>query len=90
MLVEAIERAGHRPGKDIAIALDPAMSELFRDGKYQLTGEGKVLTSQELSVWWTTLVNNYPIVSVEDAMSEDDWAGWSLLTQAIGSQVQLV
>jgi enolase len=90
VLVEAIERAGYTPGKDIAIALDPAMSELFRDGKYHLTGEGKVLTSQELSVWWTTLVNNYPIVSVEDAMSEDDWAGWSLLTQAIGSQVQLV
>ena len=90
VLVEAIERAGHTPGKDIAIALDPAMSELFRDGKYHLTGEGKVLTSQELSVWWASLVNNYPIVSVEDAMSEDDWAGWSLLTQAIGSQVQLV
>jgi enolase len=90
VLVEAIERAGYTPGKDIAIALDPAMSELFRDGKYHLAGEGKVLTSQELSVWWTTLVNNYPIVSVEDAMSEDDWAGWSLLTQAIGSQVQLV
>ena len=90
VLVEAIERAGHTPGKDIAIALDPAMSELFRDGKYHLTGEGKVLTSQELSVWWTSLVNNYPIVSVEDAMSEDDWAGWSLLTQAIGYQVQLV
>jgi enolase len=90
VLVEAIERAGHTPGKDIAIALDPAMSELFRDGKYHLTGEGKVLTSQELSVWWTSLVNNYPIVSVEDAMSEDDWAGWSLLTKAIGSQVQLV
>jgi len=90
VLVEAIERAGYTPGKDIAIALDPAMSELFRDGKYHLTGEGKVLTSQELSLWWTTLVNNYPIVSVEDAMSEDDWAGWSLLTQAIGSQVQLV
>ena len=90
VLVEAIERAGHTPGEDIAIALDPAMSELFRDGKYHLTGEGKVLTSQELSVWWTSLVNNYPIVSVEDAMSEDDWAGWSLLTQAIGSQVQLV
>ncbi|MEI8160412.1 MAG: phosphopyruvate hydratase [Actinomycetes bacterium] len=90
VLVEAIERAGHTPGKDIAIALDPAMSELFRDGKYHLAGEGKILTSQELSVWWTSLVNNYPIVSVEDAMSEDDWAGWSLLTQAIGSQVQLV
>ncbi len=90
VLVEAIERAGYTPGKDIAIALDPAMSELFQDGKYHLTGEGKVLTSQELSAWWTTLVNNYPIVSIEDAMSEDDWAGWSTLTQAIGSQVQLV
>jgi len=90
VLVEAIERAGHTPGTDIAIALDPAMSELFQDGKYHLTGEGKVLTSQELSVWWTSLVNNYPIVSIEDAMSEDDWAGWSTLTQAIGSQVQLV
>ena len=90
VLVEAIERAGYTPGTDIAIALDPAMSELFREGKYHLAGEGKILTSQELSVWWTSLVNNYPIVSVEDAMSEDDWAGWSLLTQAIGSQVQLV
>ncbi len=90
VLVEAIERAGYTPGTDIAIALDPAMSELFQDGKYHLTGEGKVLTSQELSAWWTTLVNNYPIVSIEDAMSEDDWAGWSTLTQAIGSQVQLV
>ncbi len=90
VLVEAIERAGYTPGTDIAVALDPAMSELFRDGKYHLTGEGKVLTSQELAVWWTSLVNKYPIVSIEDAMSEDDWAGWSTLTQAIGSQVQLV
>ena len=90
VLVEAIERAGYTPGTDIAIALDPAMSELFQDGKYHLTGEGKVLTSQELAVWWTSLVNKYPIVSIEDAMSEDDWAGWSTLTQAIGSQVQLV
>lgn len=90
VLVEAIKRAGYTPGTDIAIALDPAMSELFRDGKYHLTGEGKVLTSQELAVWWTSLVNKYPIVSIEDAMSEDDWSGWSTLTQAIGSQVQLV
>lgn len=90
VLVEAIERAGYTPGTDIAIALDPAMSELFRDGKYHLTGEGKVLTSQELAVWWTSLVHKYPIVSIEDAMSEDDWGGWSTLTQAIGSQVQLV
>ncbi len=90
VLVEAIERAGYTPGTDIAIALDPAMSELFRDGKYHLAGEGKILTSQELSVWWTSLVNNYPIVSIEDAMSEDDWAGWATLTQAVGSQIQLV
>ena len=90
VLVEAIERAGYTPGTDIAIALDPAMSELFRDGKYHLAGQGKILTSQELSVWWTSLVNNYPIVSIEDAMSEDDWAGWATLTQAVGSQIQLV
>ena len=90
VLVEAIERAGHTPGVDIAIALDPAMSELYRDGKYHLTGEGKVLDSTELAGWWTNLINKYPIVSVEDAMAENDWDGWAALTTAVGSQVQLV
>jgi enolase len=90
VLVEAIERAGHVPGEDIAIALDPAMSELFRDGKYHLTGEGKVLSSGELASWWADLVGRYPIVSIEDGMAEDDWDGWSALTAAVGNKVQLV
>jgi enolase len=90
ILVDAIEAAGFKPGVDIAIALDPAMSELFRDGKYHLAGEGQVFTSEQLVAWWTTLVNKYPIVSIEDGMAEDDWAGWSSLTKALGSRVQLV
>ena len=90
ILVDAIEAAGFKPGIDIAIALDPAMSELFRDGKYHLAGEDKVLTSDQLVAWWTTLVSKYPIVSIEDGMAEDDWAGWSSLTKALGSRVQLV
>ena len=90
ILVDAIEAAGFKPGIDIAIALDPAMSELFRDGKYHLAGEGQVFSSEQLVAWWTTLVNKYPIVSIEDGMAEDDWAGWSSLTKALGSRVQLV
>ena len=90
ILVDAIEAAGFKPGVDIAIALDPAMSELFRDGKYHLAGEGQVFSSEQLVAWWTTLVNKYPIVSIEDGMAEDDWAGWSSLTKALGSRVQLV
>ncbi len=89
-LVDAIEAAGYKPGIDISIALDPAMNELFRDGKYHLPGEDKVLTSDQLVTWWTTLLDKYPIVSIEDGMAEDDWAGWSLLTKALGSRVQLV
>jgi enolase len=90
ILVEAIEAAGFIPGKDIAIALDPAMSELFKDGKYHLTGEGKVLSSDELASWWAMLAGKYPIVSIEDGMAEDDWAGWSTLTQKLGDKIQLV
>ncbi|MDA0192539.1 MAG: phosphopyruvate hydratase [Actinobacteria bacterium] len=90
ILVEAIEAAGFIPGKDIAIALDPAMSELFKDGKYHLTGEGTVLTSDELASWWAMLAGKYPIVSIEDGMAEDDWAGWSTLTQKLGNTIQLV
>ena len=90
VLVEAIERAGHTPGEDIAIALDPAMSELFRDGKYHLAGEGKVLSSTELASWWADLVGRYPIVSIEDGMAENDWDGWAALTEAVGAKVQLV
>jgi enolase len=90
ILVDAIEAAGFKPGIDISIALAPAMSELYKDGNYHLTGEGQVFTSDQLVAWWTSLVNKYPIVSIEDGMAEDDWAGWSSLTKALGSRVQLV
>ncbi len=90
VLIEAIERAGFTPGEDIAIALDPAVSEIFEDGAYRLKGEGKVLTPAEMSAYWTRLVDSYPIVSIEDAMDENDWHGWATLTAAIGDRVQLV
>jgi len=89
-LVEAIELAGYTPGVDISIALDPAMSELYSDGKYHLSGEGKVLSSAELVDYWVRLVENYPIVSIEDGMAEDDWDGWAAMTEALGSKIQLV
>jgi enolase len=90
VLVEAIERAGFRPGEDLCIALDPAMSELYGDGRYHLEGEGKVLDADELVAYWVHLVDTYPIVSIEDGMAEDDWDGWSKLTTALASRVQLV
>ena len=90
ILVEAIEKAGYTPGKDIAIALDPAMSELYRDGAYHLKGEGKVLSAPEMVEWWTSLVDRYPIVSIEDGMAENDWSGWAQMTAALGSRIKLV
>jgi enolase len=90
ILVEAIEAAGYRPRDDIAIALDPATSELYRDGRYELAGEGKVLSRSEMVEYWARLVDSYPIVSIEDGMAEDDWDGWAELTAAIGDRVQLV
>jgi enolase len=89
-LVDAIEQAGYTPGEDIAIALDPAVSELYRDGAYHLAGEGKVLSAGDLVEYWTRLVDTYPIVSIEDGMAEDDWDGWAALTAGLGSRVQLV
>jgi enolase len=90
ILIEAIEKAGYTPGDDIAIAMDPAMSELYRNGQYHLDGEGKVLGGDEMVAYWTRLVDTYPIVSIEDGMHEDDWDGWSALTQSVGNRVQLV
>ena len=90
ILVEAITTAGFRPGDDIAIAMDPAMSELYRDGAYHLEGEGKVLKADELVTYWQRLIETYPIVSIEDGMAEDDWDGWAALTGAVGHRVQLV
>ena len=90
ILVQAIEAAGYEPGVDIAIALDPAMSELYRDGQYNLAGEGRSLKGDDMVAYWVHLVDTYPIVSIEDGMAEDDWDGWSSLTKALGSRIQLV
>ncbi len=90
VLAEAIEKAGFALGDDIAIAMDPATSELFHDGAYHLVGEGKVLSPGEMTAYWERLVDSYPIVSIEDAMDENDWEGWATLTAAVGSKVQLV
>ena len=90
VLLQAVERAGFAAGKDIAIALDPAMSELYKNGSYHLAGEGKTMTASQLCDWWSALVDRYPIVSIEDAMAENDWDGWAQLTTALGKKVQLV
>jgi enolase len=90
ILVEAIEAAGRVPGEEVAIALDPATSELWNDGSYVLAGEGRTLTSSEMVDYWVDLVGRYPIVSLEDGMAEEDWDGWAALTAAIGDRLQLV
>jgi enolase len=90
LLVEAIDRAGYALGTEIAIALDPATSELYRDGSYELNGEGRSLRPGELAELWASWVDRYPIVSIEDGMAEDDWDGWRALTDAVGDRVQLV
>jgi enolase len=90
LLVEAIERAGRLPGDEVALAMDPATSELWNDGGYVLAGEGRTLSSGELVDYWADLVDRYPIVSIEDGMAEEDWDGWAALTKALGRKVQLV
>jgi enolase len=90
LLVEAIERAGRRPGDEVALAMDPATSELWDDGSYVLAGEGRTLSSAELVDYWSDLVDRYPIISIEDGMAEEDWDGWAALTTALGHRVQLV
>jgi enolase len=90
VLVEAIGAAGYSVGEQIAIALDPASTELFVDGVYRLAGEGRSLSSKEFADYWADLCDRYPIVSIEDGMAEDDWDGWGLMTDRIGDRVQLV
>ncbi|AZV58592.1 phosphopyruvate hydratase [Clostridium sp. AWRP] len=90
VIVEAIEKAGYTPGKDIFIALDPASSEFYEDGKYNLNGEGKVLTPAEMVDFYVDIANKYPIISLEDGMAEEDWEGWALLTEKLGDKIQLV
>jgi enolase len=89
-LVEGIGAAGYKPGEDVAIALDPATSEVFSDGAYVLEHEGRSLSSTELADYWADISSRYPVVSIEDGMDENDWDGWKALTDRIGSSVQLV
>ncbi|MBP2411659.1 enolase [Arthrobacter stackebrandtii] len=88
LILEAIKRAGYEPGKDVALALDVASSEFFKDGAYQF--EGKALSAEEMSAYYAELVADYPLVSIEDPLDEDDWAGWKTLTDTIGDKVQIV
>jgi len=90
LLLEAIERSGRVPGEEMALALDPATSELWKDGTYVLAGEGRTLSSAELVEYWVDLVDRYPIVSIEDGMAEEDWEGWAVHTKALGGRIQLV
>ena len=90
VLLEAIEAAGRTPGAEIAIALDPATSELFKDGRYVLAGEGRELSPLELADYWVDLCDRYPIVSIEDGMDEEDWEGWTALSDKLSHRVQLV
>ncbi|UOF91250.1 phosphopyruvate hydratase [Fodinisporobacter ferrooxydans] len=90
VILTAIERAGYKPGQDIFLALDVASTELFKDGKYHLEGEGVVRTSEEMIAFYEDLVGKYPIISIEDGLAEDDWEGWAKLTQRLGAKVQLV
>jgi len=88
--LEGISAAGYSPGRDVAIALDPATSEIYRDGSYVLEHEGRTLSSQALADYWADLVSRYPIVSIEDGMDEEDWEGWKTLTDKLGASAQLV
>lgn len=89
-ILEAIQQAGYEPGKDVFLALDIASTELYKDGKYHLAGEGVTKTSEEMIDYYTYLVDKYPIISIEDGLAEDDWEGWARLTERLGNRVQLV
>jgi len=90
LLVAAIEAAGYRPGEQVAICLDPATSEFFRAGRYELAGEGRSLSCTEMIDLWSEISGRYPVISLEDGMAEDDWEGWRTLTERLGSRLQLV
>ncbi|CAO3381783.1 phosphopyruvate hydratase [Azospirillum argentinense] len=89
-VMKAIEAAGYKPGDDVMLAIDAASTEFFKNGKYELAGEGKSLAPEQMVAYWADLVGRYPIISIEDGMAEDDWEGWKALTDAIGTKVQLV
>jgi len=89
-ILKAVESAGFTPGGDVLLAMDPAASEFFKDGRYELTGEGKSLSPEEMADYFVALAADYPIASVEDGMAEDDWTGWKLITERLGKRIQLV
>jgi len=89
-LIEGVEAAGYTPGEDIAIALDPATSEIFKGGAYELEHEGRSLSPEEMAAYWADLCDRYPILSIEDGMDEEDWDGWKALTDRLGEKIQLV
>jgi enolase len=90
VLISGIDAAGYRPGEDVAIALDPATSEIFDDGSYVLEHEGRTLSAEQMASYWADISSRYPVLSIEDGMDEEDWDGWRALTDAIGARVQLV
>ncbi len=89
-IMQAIEAAGYQPGEDVALALDAASTEFYKDGKYVLAGENKTLDAEEMAKYYETLIGAYPIISIEDGMAEDDWQGWNILTEMVGDRCQLV
>ena len=90
VILEAITKAGYKPGEQIFLGMDPASSEFYQDGKYVLAKEGKTLSSAEMVDWYVNAINQYPIISLEDGMAQDDWDGWKLLYQKVGNKIQLV
>ena len=90
LIMEAIKKAGYEPGKDVCMAIDVAASEFYKDGKYELVGEGRSLTTEELIEYYEELIKKYPIISIEDAVDENDWDGFNLVTKRIGDKIQLV
>jgi enolase len=90
MIIAAVEKAGYKPGRDICIALDPAASEFYQEGKYVLKADNSRLTSAEMVTYYDKMISKYPIVSIEDGLAEDDWAGWKILTEQLGGKIQLV
>jgi enolase len=90
VIMEAIQRAGYTPGEQVMLAMDPAVTELYQDGKYHLAKEGRTLSSAEMVDYWVDIAGRYPLISLEDGLAEDDWEGWKLLRQRLGDRVQLV
>jgi enolase len=90
VIMEAIQRAGYTPGEQVMLAMDPAVTEIYHDGKYHLARENRSLTSDEMAAYWVDIAGRYPLISLEDGMAEDDWDGWKLLKERIGDRVQLV